>query len=77
LNNRALTGTKKEKILEQNFQPFQRLHGRSKYEGTGMGMAICLKIVERHKGSITAQSTPGKGSTFKINLPVTQPSQNN
>ena len=54
------------------FKPFRRLHGIDKYEGTGMGLAICRKIVERHGGSITAKGKPGKGSVFMIHLPVQQ-----
>jgi signal transduction histidine kinase len=64
-----------EKYLDKIFAPFHRLHGRtSQFEGTGMGLAICKKIVEQHGGSITARSTPGKGSAFIVTLPVRQPS---
>jgi PAS domain S-box-containing protein len=56
------------RFLDRIFAPFQRLHGRSKYPGTGMGLAICQRIVERHRGSITAESTPGEGSVFTVTL---------
>ncbi|MGB1301738.1 MAG: sensor histidine kinase, partial [Pseudoalteromonas tetraodonis] len=52
------------------FVPFQRLHGRSQYKGTGVGLSVCRRIVERHGGTITAISTPNEGATFIIKLPV-------
>jgi len=61
-----------EKYLDRIFIPFQRLHGRQEYEGTGMGLAICRKIVERHQGNITARSSLGQGTTFVITLPIKQ-----
>ncbi|MGO9481310.1 MAG: ATP-binding protein, partial [Candidatus Kryptoniota bacterium] len=54
------------------FKPFQRLHGRGEYEGTGMGLSICRRIVELHGGSIRAEGEPGAGSTFIIRLPMKQ-----
>ncbi len=61
-----------EKYLDRIFQVFQRLHTRQNYEGTGMGLAITRKIVEHHSGTVTARSRPGEGSTFIVNLPLKQ-----
>ena len=58
--------------LDRIFKPFQRLHSRQEYEGSGMGLAICRRIVERHSGTITASSAPEKGATFIITLPIHQ-----
>jgi signal transduction histidine kinase len=60
--------------VDRIFQLFQRLHGRDDYEGTGMGLAICRKIVELHGGEITAYSAPGQGARFVFTLPVRQKS---
>ncbi|MFO7986281.1 MAG: ATP-binding protein [Desulfatiglandaceae bacterium] len=62
-----------EKHLDRIFAPFQRLHGRSDFDGVGMGLSICQRIVERHQGRITAFSVKGKGSTFIVELPRSQP----
>lgn len=61
-----------QEYAEKIFKMFERLHGRGVYEGSGIGLAICRKIVERHRGTIAATSTAGEGSTFTITLPVTQ-----
>jgi PAS domain S-box-containing protein len=61
-----------EKYLDRIFTVFQRLHKKGEYEGTGVGLAICRKIVDRHSGSITARSSPGQGATFVVTLPATQ-----
>jgi signal transduction histidine kinase len=60
------------KYLDRIFTPFQRLHGRQEYEGTGMGLAVCRRIVERHGGTLTAESAPGQGARFLVMLPVRQ-----
>jgi PAS domain S-box-containing protein len=60
-----------EKYIERIFAPFQRLHGRQAYEGTGMGLAICRRIVALSGGTLTAASTPGAGATFVVTMPRT------
>jgi PAS domain S-box-containing protein len=61
-----------EAHVEKIFRMFERLHSRAEYEGAGIGLAICRKIVERHSGTISATSTNGQGATFTVTLPVTQ-----
>lgn len=63
-----------EAFLDKIFVIFQRLNDRSNYEGTGIGLAIAKKIIEKHNGLITAKSKPGEGSSFIIVLPLNQPS---
>ncbi len=59
-----------DKHTKQIFTIFKRLHTRTEYEGTGVGLAICHKIVEQHGGTITAKGTPGHGATFTLHLPT-------
>ena len=59
-----------QKYADRIFGIFERLHGRKEYQGSGIGLAICRKIAERHGGSLTAQSEPGQGATFVLTLPV-------
>ncbi len=58
-----------EKYLDRIFQVFQRLHGKSEFAGTGIGLAICEKVATNHGGAITATSQPGSGATFSVYLP--------
>ena len=65
-----------EKFKENIFALFHRLHSKDRYEGTGIGLAIVKKIVEKHHGLISASSSAGSGATFTIVLPMLQPEGN-
>lgn len=57
---------------ERIFELFQRLHGRDRYDGTGIGLGVCRRIVSRHGGTILAEGRPGDGATFTVTLPLKQ-----
>ena len=60
-----------EKYMEKIFLPFERLHGKNQFPGSGIGLAICHKIVIGHGGTITAKSAPGKGAAFIVRFKST------
>lgn len=64
-----------EQYATRIFRAFERLHGVHAYPGTGIGLALCRKIVERHHGTITAEGELGRGATFTVRLPVEQPAE--
>ena len=64
-----------EKYLDKIFAVFQRLHGRNEYEGTGVGLAVCRRITDRHGGTITARSKLGAGASFVVTVPTRHPAQ--
>ena len=66
-----------ERYTEKIFAMFQRLHGRTEYEGTGVGLAVCRRIADRHGGTIAAKGKPNEGATFTVTLPLAHANQEN
>ena len=64
-----------EQYATRIFGAFERLHGARAYPGTGIGLALCRKIVERHHGTIAAEGEVGVGATFTVRLPLEQPAE--
>lgn len=64
-----------EEYSERIFGPFQRLHGREEYEGSGVGLSLCRRIVDHHHGEIHAIGRPGEGARFEVTLPTGQPDE--
>jgi signal transduction histidine kinase len=62
-----------QKYADQIFDMFRRLHSNAEYEGTGIGLALCKKIVEMHNGFISALGKPGEGAVFIVSLPLSVP----
>lgn len=62
-----------DQFVDRIFTPFQRLHGRDQYGGTGIGLAVCRRIAERHNGKISARGKPDEGSVFTVTLPLEHP----
>jgi signal transduction histidine kinase len=62
-----------QKYAEQIFDMFRRLHSNTEYEGTGIGLALCKKIVDMHRGFISAIGRPGEGAVFIVSLPLQAP----
>lgn len=55
---------------ERIFRPFERLHDRAQYAGTGLGLALVNRVASRHGGDVSAESEPGRGSPFRVRLPA-------
>jgi PAS domain S-box-containing protein len=66
-----------DKYSDRIFGMFQRLHGRNEYEGTGVGLAVCRRIADRHGGTIAAKGKPGEGAMFTVTLPLARNNQEN
>ena len=61
-----------DQYAERIFGVFQRLHGRHEYDGSGIGLAVCRRIAERHRGTVVMRSKKNEGARFLVNLPLEQ-----
>ncbi len=60
-----------QEYADRIFRPFERLHGRERFEGTGIGLSICRRVMENHEGAIGAEGRPGRGARFVLSFPYT------